>query len=695
MTSGQYLRGNGTNILMSAIQAGDVPTLNQNTTGTAANVTGTVAIANGGTGATTKAGGFNALSPMTTLGDVTYGGASGTGTRLAGNITTTKQFLSQTGTGSVSDAPAWSAVSKSDVGLGNVENTALSTWAGSANITTLGTVGTGTWSASTIAVNRGGTGQTSYTNGELLIGNTTGNTLTKATLTQGTGITITNGSGAITITNASPHQATNLTWTAGTTSGPTVNSSTGTGAAIPSASGSASGVVTTGSQTFAGVKTLGNSFTGASGTSTIITSEVIAGVFPSAPLVATGLSVTATGNSVDFHAATGIVAKAVGGLSNDAIVAYGLDGVYIAASDSSAGKSLRLKGVGGTSAQTTLQTNSATSSSITVTLPSTTGTLIGTGDTGTVTNTMLAGSIADSKLATISTAGKVSNSATTATNANTASAIVARDGSGNFTAGTITATLSGNATNVTGTVAVGNGGTGQTTLALARNAMGLGNTTGALPVANGGTNATSVSQGGIIYGASTSAYASTAAGALGEVLTSNTTSAPSWRLVRKHYLSTGTQTFGGGAGGGYFSSSSNTVVLPPNKVYKISFIGTQTKGMGGSSFNLVGMSCAITGGTGPLVRGKLYIKDTATTNADERTAPLNATTTAGNTGNFIETTSNQSTHTNMPCGMEAILYTGTSGNVTVTMAFKNNLGASGGYNIVVAAYSALIVDEIV
>jgi hypothetical protein len=56
-----------------------------------------------------------------------------------------------------------------------------------------------------------------------------------------------------------------------------------------------------------------------------------------------------------------------------------------------------------------------------------------------------AAAIADTKLATISTAGKVSNSATTATAANTASAIVARDASGNFTAGTITAALSGNA----------------------------------------------------------------------------------------------------------------------------------------------------------------------------------------------------------------------------------------------------------
>lgn len=49
------------------------------------------------------------------------------------------------------------------------------------------------------AVSSGGTGQSSYTNGQLLIGNTTGNTLTKATLTAGTGVSITNGTGSITI----------------------------------------------------------------------------------------------------------------------------------------------------------------------------------------------------------------------------------------------------------------------------------------------------------------------------------------------------------------------------------------------------------------------------------------------------------------------------------------------------------------
>ena len=90
--------------------------------------------------------------------------------------------------------------------------------------------------------------------------------------------------------------------------------------------------------------------------------------------------------------------------------------------------------------------------------------------------------IVDTKLATISTALKVSNSATTAASANTASAIVARDASGNFTAGTITAALTGTAsgnlvsggalgtpssgtvTNLTGTASINiNGTVGATT----------------------------------------------------------------------------------------------------------------------------------------------------------------------------------------------------------------------------------------
>jgi hypothetical protein len=83
--------------------------------------------------------------------------------------------------------------------------------------------------------------------------------------------------------------------------------------------------------------------------------------------------------------------------------------------------------------------------------------------------------IADTKLATIATPGKVANSATTATNLNAANAIVTRDGGGNFSAGTITATLNGTAANVYGTVAVANGGTGAASVENARTNLGLGN----------------------------------------------------------------------------------------------------------------------------------------------------------------------------------------------------------------------------
>jgi len=61
------------------------------------------------------------------------------------------------------------------------------------------TTGTAAGLSSTLAVTSGGTGQTSYTDGQLLIGNSTGNTLSKTTLTAGSNVTITNGAGSITI----------------------------------------------------------------------------------------------------------------------------------------------------------------------------------------------------------------------------------------------------------------------------------------------------------------------------------------------------------------------------------------------------------------------------------------------------------------------------------------------------------------
>jgi hypothetical protein len=122
----------------------------------------TVSATKGGTGLTSYA-----------IGDLIYSSASNTLAKLAGNITTTKMFLSQTGNGSASAAPIWSAVSKSDVGLANVENTALSSWSGSANITTLGTISSGTWNATTISVAKGGTGATTAAAARTGLGATT------------------------------------------------------------------------------------------------------------------------------------------------------------------------------------------------------------------------------------------------------------------------------------------------------------------------------------------------------------------------------------------------------------------------------------------------------------------------------------------------------------------------------------------
>lgn len=89
----------GTDVLApngSAASLTSFPTLNQNTTGTASNVTGTVAIANGGTGQTTASAAFNALSPVTSTGDLIVGNGTNSSTRLG--IGTNGYVLTSNGT---------------------------------------------------------------------------------------------------------------------------------------------------------------------------------------------------------------------------------------------------------------------------------------------------------------------------------------------------------------------------------------------------------------------------------------------------------------------------------------------------------------------------------------------------------------------------------------------------------------------
>lgn len=117
--------------------------------------------------------------------------------------------------------------------------------------------------STTVTVAQGGTGQTTYTDGQLLIGNTTGNTLTKTTLTAGSNITITNGSGAITI--AATASASAATPTAlGTVYG---KQTTSGGTPYLTAYGYSAGTLTTGIENVAfGVQALELNVTGTNNT---------------------------------------------------------------------------------------------------------------------------------------------------------------------------------------------------------------------------------------------------------------------------------------------------------------------------------------------------------------------------------------------------------------------------------------------
>jgi hypothetical protein len=112
---------------MSAIQAADVPTLNQNTSGTAAGLSATLVATSGGTGQSTYV-----------LGDVLYASSTTALSKLSGSVSATTAFLSQTGNGTVSAAPVWTT----STGTGSVVRSAGPTLTGTTNVGALTSSGT-------------------------------------------------------------------------------------------------------------------------------------------------------------------------------------------------------------------------------------------------------------------------------------------------------------------------------------------------------------------------------------------------------------------------------------------------------------------------------------------------------------------------------------------------------------------------
>ena len=136
-----------------AIVAADIPTLNQNTTGTAANVTGTVAIGNGGTGQTTASAAFNALSPITTAGDLILGNGTNSATRLG--IGANGYVLTSNGT-----TASWAAASSSSGTVTSVAATVPSFLSITGSpITTSGTLAI-SYSGTALPIANGGTNTT-------------------------------------------------------------------------------------------------------------------------------------------------------------------------------------------------------------------------------------------------------------------------------------------------------------------------------------------------------------------------------------------------------------------------------------------------------------------------------------------------------------------------------------------------------
>jgi hypothetical protein len=129
-----------------------------------AGVSGTLAAIHGGTSQNSYI-----------VGDMLYSSATNTLTKLAGNITTSKKFLAQTGTGAVSADPIWDALTSADVsGLApsatidttdaaNITSGTLPSGrliGGYTGISAVGTLVNGTWNANTIGIAYGGTGAT-------------------------------------------------------------------------------------------------------------------------------------------------------------------------------------------------------------------------------------------------------------------------------------------------------------------------------------------------------------------------------------------------------------------------------------------------------------------------------------------------------------------------------------------------------
>ncbi|MFM7019792.1 MAG: beta strand repeat-containing protein, partial [Aquirufa sp.] len=615
------------------------------------------------------------------LGDLPYQSAANTTSLLTGSTSATKQFLTQTGTGSVSAAPAWGSIVAADIsnlasGVGtflttpssvnlanaitnetgsgtvvfNTSPTLVTPTIGAANATSVGFAGSTSGTATLAAPAVAGTTTITLPGATGTLATLAGTeTLTNKTLTSPVLTTPNLGvPSAIDLTNATSLPVAAITGTLPITQG-------GTGATTASAA-----LTALGAQSTANLST------------NLSTDAASLTKYPAVKTIKDYVDASISSGAPDADATTKGKVQLAGDLTGTAA------SPAIAAS-----------------AVTTAKINDGAVTSAKIA-------------DGTIVNADINASaaIADTKLATISTSGKVSNSATTATDANTASAIVARDASGNFTAGTITADLTGlasKATNINGgnigaipyqsaanTTALLTGNTSATKKFLTQTGDGtaaaapvwagvaVSDITGTLPVANGGTGVTTAAANLVFAGPTSGASAAAPsfrslvaadlpAGSTNYVINGTTQQASTnFNISGAGTIGTdltvtgnasigGTATITGATTLSALTASKGVFTDASKRLTSTGTLGTDQGGTGMTSFNSGGAmyatsTSALTTGTLPTSAGgtglttytsggALYT--TSTTAITSGTLPISAGGTGSTTQNFVDLTTAQ------------------------------------------------------